>query len=119
MGSRDTSAAVAARRPGASSPIRAGGLPDKVAGIAADILPLYATAYAFEQGVYAERVGENPEEYFEEIDRFFHALPAARFPNIAALADAIAGGDSDDEPDARFEFGLDLLVRGLAAHTRR
>jgi tetracycline repressor-like protein len=38
-------------------------------------------------------------------------LPADRFPNLVALASVMFTGDADD----RFEFGLDLLVLGLAA----
>lgn len=93
--------------------LRAGGLPDQVVAYAADILPLYATAYAFEQGVNAARMSEaEAQRYFEQLGEYFHALPAARFPNIAALADALTG---EEAPDARFEFGLDMLVTGIAA----
>jgi AcrR family transcriptional regulator len=97
--------------------LRAGNLPDKVVAYAADILPLYATAYAFEQGLFAG--GKTEEEalrYYEQLDGFFRALPAERFPNIAALTDVLAG---EDEPDARFEFGLEMLVTGIAAQARR
>jgi hypothetical protein len=38
----------------------------------------------------------------------------AQFPNVTALSAAMFAGDDDD----RFEFGLELLVRGLAAHAR-
>ena len=36
--------------------LRAGQLPKKVVAYAVDILPLFATAYAFEQGIFAERM---------------------------------------------------------------
>ena len=39
------------------------------------------------------------------------SLPADAFPNVRAVSGAMFAGDDDD----RFEFGLDLLVRGLAA----
>jgi Tetracyclin repressor-like, C-terminal domain len=39
------------------------------------------------------------------------SLPPARFPNTVALVDGLMSGG----PDERFEFGLDVLVRGLAA----
>ncbi|MGH9032641.1 MAG: TetR/AcrR family transcriptional regulator C-terminal domain-containing protein, partial [Acidimicrobiia bacterium] len=42
-------------------------------------------------------------------------LPADRFPNLTALADMTFAGDAD----AVFEFGLDLLMRGLAAYRDR
>jgi AcrR family transcriptional regulator len=93
--------------------LRAGGLPDRVVAYAADILPLYATAYAFEQGIYAERMtAEEGARYLDEIAAYFAALPAERFPNITALReDLFAGGEGDE----RFEFGLEMLVAGLAA----
>jgi TetR/AcrR family transcriptional regulator, tetracycline repressor protein len=37
------------------------------------------------------------------------SLPAERFPNLIAAADDL----SSDDPDALFEFGLDLMLRGL------
>ena len=93
--------------------LRAGGLPDRVVAYAADILTLYATAYAFEQGIYAERMsGDAGARYLGEIGTYFGALPADRFPNIAALReDLLAGGEGDE----RFEFGLEMLVAGIAA----
>jgi Tetracyclin repressor-like, C-terminal domain len=39
------------------------------------------------------------------------SLPPAQFPNTVALVDELMSGG----PDERFEFGLDVLVRGLAA----
>jgi AcrR family transcriptional regulator len=98
--------------------LRAGGLPDRVVAYAADILPLYATAYAYERGVVEERMGrEGAERYVAEIERYFRALPAERFPNLAALTAAMFA--EDDDTEARFEFGLDMLVAGMAAQARR
>jgi hypothetical protein len=45
---------------------------------------------------------------------YWARLPADRFPNITALADTTFAGDSGD----LFEFGLDLLIRGLVASKR-
>ena len=96
--------------------LRAGKLPDRVVAYAADILPLYATAYAFEEGLFAGgRSEEDAHRYYAQIDEFFRSLPAARFPNIAALTDVLAG---EEEPGARFEFGLEMLVTGIAAQAR-
>ena len=41
---------------------------------------------------------------------YFRGLPADRFPLTSSLADTIMSGD-----EQRFEFGLDLLLAGLAA----
>jgi hypothetical protein len=42
---------------------------------------------------------------------YFAGLPPERFPNMVALAPLLTSGDSGE----RFEFGLEVLVRGLAA----
>jgi hypothetical protein len=42
---------------------------------------------------------------------YFESLPRDRFPNIISLAGPLTAGAGDE----RFEFGLDVLVRGLAA----
>jgi hypothetical protein len=42
---------------------------------------------------------------------YFAALPAARFPNIVELAEEMTAGDREE----RFEFGLEVLIRGLIA----
>jgi len=44
----------------------------------------------------------------------FSSLPADRFPNILSLA----GPMTADDREERFEFGLDILVGGLAAYGR-
>jgi AcrR family transcriptional regulator len=91
--------------------MREAGLPDQVIAFAVDILPLYATATAFEESLQSLKDAGGPEaaQFHEEIHRYFAALPAARFPHIVALADALAAGEGDE----RFEFGLDALVRGV------
>jgi hypothetical protein len=93
--------------------LRAGGLADRVVAFAADLLPLYATAYAFEQSIFAERMSaEESERYLAEMDAYWKALPAERFPHIAALSGELM---AEPDPDARFEFGLEVLVAGIAA----
>ena len=92
----------------------AGRLPKKVVAYAVDILPLFATAYAFEQGIFAERMNEaEAARYLKELDEYWRALPADRFPNIHTIVDALI--DPDEPPEARFAFGLDMLVTGIAA----
>jgi TetR/AcrR family transcriptional regulator, tetracycline repressor protein len=46
------------------------------------------------------------------IGEYLSSLPVDRFPNLAASAEAMVTGGADD----RFEFALDLLVRGLATY---
>lgn len=91
--------------------LRAGGVPDRAAAMACDILPLYVTATAFEASVYAER-GTTEEDHADriaEMREYFAALPPDRFPNIVALAVPLTSGAGEE----RFEFGLDLMLRGL------
>ena len=93
-----------------------GGLPKQVIAYAVDLLPLYAVATAYEQSLFNERTSTaEGARYFEEVDAYFAALPADRFPHMAALAPELAQGDAGE----RFEFGLDVLVAGLAAYGRR
>jgi Tetracyclin repressor-like, C-terminal domain len=42
---------------------------------------------------------------------YWESLPPALFPHTLALLDVLFEGG----PDERFEFGLDVIVRGLAS----
>ena len=55
---------------------------------------------------------ERDPAYFERIEAYFRAAPADRFPALADLVTELTG--ADEGPDARFEFGLDVIVQGLA-----
>jgi AcrR family transcriptional regulator len=94
--------------------LRAGGLPDQVVAYAADLLPLYVTAIAYEESLYASRgwTAQDMMRFVGELREYFASLPRDRFPNIVALADALTAGGENDE---RFEFGLEVIVRGLAS----
>ena len=93
--------------------LRAGGLPDQVAAWASDLLSQYAVGSAYEQSIFRERLTtEEGERYLRDLGDYFAALPADRFPNLVALAGPLM---HTPDPDARFEFGLDVIVRGLAA----
>jgi TetR/AcrR family tetracycline transcriptional repressor len=98
--------------------LRAGGLPDRVAALAGDLIHLYVGAFAYEESLgMSVPTGDDAtaEDFIGEVRDYFASLPADRFPNIVALADEITAGG----PDERFEFGLDILVGGLAAHSTR
>ena len=91
--------------------LRDGGLPDHVIAYAVDILPLYANATAYEESLYtAKELPDHGEQYIAELRQYFASLPPDRFPPIVALAGPLT---EEDQPDARFEFGLDALVRGI------
>ncbi len=95
----------------------AGGLPPQVAAYAADVLPLYVVATAYEDSVRANAMGLRTEEealaYFEGIHEYFAALPADRFPVLNGLLPELTESEGD-----RFAFGLDLMIEGLASHAQ-
>jgi AcrR family transcriptional regulator len=96
--------------------LRAAGVPDQVAAYACDILPLYVTAVGFEHSIYAAAGFDEAAvaDRVTQMRTYFTSLPAERFPNVVALAVPLTTGAGDD----RFEFGLDVLVQGLAATVR-
>ena len=92
--------------------MRAGGMEDQAAAYAGDLMGMYVTAIAYELTVQS-RLGQaaDDEEYLAAIGRRFTSLPAAEFPNFAALAPLMMRGS----PDERFELGIDVLINGLMA----
>lgn len=94
--------------------LQAGGLPDQVVGFAIDLLPQYVTINAYEGALFEQRLAREPG-YLDELAAYFRAVPADRFPHFAALVGPMMS--QGDPPDARFEFGLDVLVRGLASYS--
>jgi AcrR family transcriptional regulator len=94
--------------------LRAAGLADQVIAFAADLLPLYVTAICYEESLMrSETSPEDVAQFVTELRNYFASLPATRFPNVVALAGPLTAGDPNG--DERFEFGLEVLVRGLAA----
>ena len=94
-----------------------GGIPDQLAAWAADMFPMYVSAIAFEESVYAQAGVDDADiaAFVEQMRAYFAALPPERFPTVVALAGPLTAGTGDD----RFEFGIDLLVSGLAAMAAR
>ena len=93
--------------------LREGGVPDRTAAWVVDLMSLYVGAFAFEESLgLASPTGEDlpPERVVEMIGEYFRSLPPDRFPNTFAVLPYLTAGDVDE----RFEFGLDVLVRGLA-----
>ena len=93
--------------------IRGAGIPDQPAASFGNILGRFLDASVLEDSTAAS--AENRDADQDGADRmreYWARLPADQFPNLTALADTTFAGDAD----AHFEFGLDLLVRGLAAY---
>jgi AcrR family transcriptional regulator len=92
--------------------LRAAGFSDQVAAWSVDRLQIYIDADVFEGSLYAARIkqGFDVDEHIGTVRDYFRRLPADRFPLVSSMADTImAGGEQ------RFEFGLDLILAGLAA----
>jgi AcrR family transcriptional regulator len=94
--------------------LKAGKLPDQVAAWAVDLIPLYVTATAFEESVQGASgwTEDDVVEYVGGLRRFFEGLPAEKYPVMVALAGALTSGATGDE---RFEFGIQVIVAGLAS----
>ncbi|GAA1172355.1 AcrR family transcriptional regulator [Kitasatospora gansuensis] len=90
--------------------LKAGGLDDRTASYGVDVLSLLVTATAFEESSRWRVSAEDASAYGERIRTFFASVPADRYPLVVALA----GELTRDVGDERFEFGLDILVAGLA-----
>ena len=94
--------------------LRDAGLPDRIVALVGDLFGLYVGAYAYEESLgLASPTGEDlpPQEVVALLRDYWGSLPAERFPHTLALLPALFEGG----PDERFEFGLDVLVRGIAS----
>ncbi len=91
------------------------GIPDRVIAYLGDFMGLYLGAYGFEEslGVISPTGEEmDPEEIVRMLHEYTRSLPEDRFPRTRAAADVMFGGT----PTERFEFALDLVVRGLETY---
>ena len=96
--------------------LRAGGIKDSVAGLAVDMLTAYVMAIAYEDGLGVARGITETQivDFIAQLRGYYESLPRERFPNLVDLAAELTAGDGD----TRFEFGLEVLVRGLEAVSR-
>jgi TetR/AcrR family transcriptional regulator, tetracycline repressor protein len=92
------------------SELRAAGLPDQVAAFVGDLAGLYVGAIAYELDVTP--LAGHESEFLDQFTAWLKSLPADRFPNTIALADTAVAGSAED----RFEWGMDVIVRGLATY---
>lgn len=90
------------------------GLPKQACAYGVDALSLYVSGIAAEEAVRARSAdaGRPADEALAgRADRYIAALPPDRFPMLTGMAAEL----TRDVGDERFEFGLDLLLTGLAA----
>jgi AcrR family transcriptional regulator len=100
----------------------AGDISPQAAAWMCDVASLYVGALAYEESIWIAREnstkpGEPPdhEAIDEQMLQFWQQLPADRFPMLAKYSTEMTSGDGED----RFEFGIDMLVSGLAAVSER
>jgi AcrR family transcriptional regulator len=94
------------------------GVPDQVIAYCGDLLSLYVGAYAFEESLGPPSPTGEPlsaEQIAAMFRDYLQSLPATQFPHLHRAAGLLFGGDAD----ARFEFGLDVLVRGIQSYIAR
>ncbi len=89
--------------------LRAAGIPDQVAAYFGDLGGLYVGGIAYELDVTPP--GDQAAQTAQFAD-WMRSLPPDRFPNTVALADKLVAGTAED----RFEWGLDVIIRGLASY---
>jgi AcrR family transcriptional regulator len=85
--------------------LTAAGLPPRAIAYAADMFALYVGGFAYEESL--DVADADPAA----LGAYFASLPADRFPNLVHLSGALTEGSAEE----RFEFALELLVRGLEA----
>jgi hypothetical protein len=88
--------------------LRAGGFDDVVVADLANVFNTFVTGFALDEAV-ARPGGQLSAADVAEFERRFRALPAERYPSIAALADVLL----DPDMDRRFAFGLAALLDGV------
>ncbi|MEU8246152.1 TetR/AcrR family transcriptional regulator [Nonomuraea sp. NPDC048916] len=95
------------------------GMAPRAASLAVDRLSLYISGDAYEASLHYARMraaGQSDTEayirdFVRQIDAYYRSLPPDRFPHITAHVDALTG----EGGEARFEYGLDLILDGLQA----
>ena len=98
--------------------LRASGLSDRDAASAGYHCNNFVTEFAADEARFtsmAAATGGGRRKMFEQARKHFKSLPAGEYPTIVALADHL----SKDDPDALFEFGLEMFIRGLEALSKR
>ena len=93
------------------------GVPDREIAYLGDLMSLYVGAYAFEESLGpASPTGEAvpPEQIMEMFRDYLLSVPADTFPHVHRAVGHLFGGDADE----RFEFGMDVIVKGIEAYAR-
>ncbi|WP_040732787.1 TetR/AcrR family transcriptional regulator [Nocardia tenerifensis] len=87
-----------------------GGVDERTNSWAVDLLFLHITAAAAEQSAYNTK-GMRAEVHIAEVTERYAALPADRYPMIAAMREELTSGDGD----SRAKWALRVLIEGILA----
>jgi len=96
------------------APLLAAGLPGREAALAFRLVYDYTLGFALADPTSPAEQRLRDTATREQLHAFFRALPASRFPALAANSVHAWDGDRDQ----RFAAGLDTLLRGLQADER-
>lgn len=96
------------------APLSAAGLPGRQAALAFRLLYDYTAGFALGDPTSPAEQRLHDTTTRHELHAFLRALPASRFPALAAHGTHAWAGDRDQ----RFNSGLDTLLRGLQAGLR-
>src|SRR5437868_3672632 len=66
--------------------LRAGGVPDRVTGLAMDFVSLAVNSLAYEQSLYPVDASDDEiQQYYDQIANYFGSLPKDRFPHLTSM----------------------------------
>jgi AcrR family transcriptional regulator len=94
--------------------LHAAGLPGREAALAFRLIYDYTLGFALADPTSPAEQRLRDTATREQLHEFFRALPASRFPNLAAYGVHAW----DDDRDQRFSAGLEILLRGLQEEQR-
>ena len=92
------------------APIPRASRTDRIVALVRDLAGLYVVAYAYGRASASPRRPERVavDQVIAMLREYWQSLPPTLFPHTLALLDMLLEGG----PDERFEFGLDVIVRG-------
>jgi AcrR family transcriptional regulator len=90
---------------------RRSGLPDQVAAYVGDLFGVYVGAIVQEEDMADQAApGFDVGDFQAAFRDWLRALPEDEYPNLVALAKELSTGSAEE----RFEWGLEVLLRGVA-----
>ncbi|MEU2630146.1 MULTISPECIES: TetR/AcrR family transcriptional regulator C-terminal domain-containing protein [Kitasatospora] len=93
------------------------GIPRQVAAYALDGLGQLIDSDAYEASLYTAKIaaGVDVDAYFDGVRDYLARLPEERFPLLRDMAETMVHGDGDE----RFEFKVEVFLRGLESYIER